>query len=483
MLFNSVSFLLFFPFVILFYFVLPKFAKNTFLLIASYIFYMCWNPIYGFLLFGCTFVTWIFALLIQYRKLYKTSLFIGLVVIFSALAYYKYTNFLIDQLNNILALFNSATSFEHFDIVLPVGISFFTFQAAGYLIDVYKKETTAEKNFFRYALFVSFFPQLVAGPIERSKHLLGQLSKTYSFDDKRVIHGLCIMLWGLFLKMAIADRCALIADHVFANYATLSGIQLVVGMLAFSLQIYCDFCGYSTIARGAAKVIGIDLIDNFRQPYFSQSIKEFWRRWHISLSYWLRDYLYIPLGGSRGSKLKTYRNLLITFLISGLWHGSNWNFIVWGAVHGLYIVIMDVLTPTYNSVLGKLKISKETLSYSIFTRIVTFILVAHAWIFFRTPDLTVAGKYIANMYKLNNLGIVFNGGLLSLGIDLRNLTILIVSAVVLFIFSLVREMKGNITSFLEKEPYAVKVLLVWVILSLVILSCNLSTKEFIYFQF
>jgi len=336
MLFNSVQFLIFFPVVVLGYFIIPERTKNLWLLFSSYFFYMCWNPSYGTLLLLATLTTYLGAILIEKRSNKKVILTTALMIIFGALFYFKYTNFSIQQINKILILLQTQLQIRQFDIVLPVGISFFTFQAAGYLIDVFRKETKAEYNFFKYALFVSFFPQLVAGPIERSKNLLNQLQYTYRFDEHRVAHGLLIMLWGLFLKMTIADRCALIADQVFNNYKSYDGIELVIGAIAFSFQIYCDFMGYSTIARGAAKVIGIDLIDNFKQPYFSTSIKEFWRRWHISLSYWLRDYLYIPLGGSRYGKFITYRNLLATFFVSGLWHGANWHFIAWGGTRIIY---------------------------------------------------------------------------------------------------------------------------------------------------
>ncbi|MBQ9219659.1 MBOAT family protein [Succinivibrio sp.] len=329
MLFNSLEFVIFFPCVITLYFAINERYKKIWLLLASYIFYMSWNPKFALLLAFATVITFFLGLYLDKKKRSKITMTVILIIVFSALVYFKYSNFLISQINHVINIFHFQL-ISHFDIVLPVGISFFTFQAAGYLIDIYKKETKAERNFIKYALFISFFPQLVAGPIERSKDLLNQFDNTKNYRPNRVFHGLLIMLWGFFLKIVIADRCALIADYTFANYEHLKGIQLIAGATAFSFQIYCDFMGYSTIARGAAKILGINLTENFRMPYFSSSIKEFWRRWHISLSYWLRDYLYIPLGGSRKGKLITYRNILLTFLISGLWHGAGWNYICWG---------------------------------------------------------------------------------------------------------------------------------------------------------
>lgn len=331
MLFNSLEFVLFFPIVVLLYFILPFRYKNYWLLFTSYVFYMSWNPIYGLLLFGCTFITWGAALLLEKcGKRRCVVLWMALLAVFGILFYYKYMDFLLINAGMLLAQFQINVVIPKFDIILPIGISFFTFQAAGYLIDVYRGEIYAERNFFRYALFIAFFPQLIAGPIERSKNLLKQLDKVYSFDYIRVRRGLLMMLWGFFLKLVIADRCALFVDTVFENLQDYSGISLILAASLFSVQIYCDFMGYSTIARGAACVIGYHLMENFRQPYFSLSMKEFWHRWHISLSTWFRDYLYISLGGSRVNVWQRYLNLMLTFLVSGLWHGANWNFVLWG---------------------------------------------------------------------------------------------------------------------------------------------------------
>ena len=268
------------------------------------------------------------------------------------------------------------------DVILPVGISFYIFQALGYLIDVYRGDIYAEKNFLQYALFVSFFPQLVAGPIERSKNLLKQLAETKTFNYENVRQGLLIMLWGYFLKMVIADRSAILVNAVYAKYLEYKGFQLITANILFAIQIYCDFMGYSTIAKGAAKVLGFDLMENFHEPYFACSIKDFWRRWHISLSTWFRDYLYIPLGGSRCSTWKKYRNIMITFVVSGLWHGASLTFVFWGFIHGAYQLLEDFIAPYVERIITKLKINTTVFSWKLLRILKTFILVDIAWIFF-----------------------------------------------------------------------------------------------------
>ena len=329
MLFNSLQFLIFFPLIVLIYFVVPDKIKRVWLLAASYFFYMCWNAKYIFLLLFSTLVTYISGLVIEKTKrsnledLYKIRckkiiMIISVILNIMILFYFKYFNFALNILTCLFRIIHIELNNPVFDIVLPVGISFYIFQALGYIIDVYRGEIYAEKNFFQYALFVSFFPQLVAGPIERSKSLLKQFARPTRFRYDAVREGLLLMMWGYFLKLVIADRCAVLVNRVYGDYTSYKGFQLIIANVLFAFQIYCDFMGYSVIAKGAAKVLGYELMENFSQPYFARTIKDFWRRWHISLSSWLRDYLYIPLGGSKGSKLQKYRNLLITFGISGL---------------------------------------------------------------------------------------------------------------------------------------------------------------------
>ena len=339
--FNSIQFLIFLPIVLIIYFILPTKVRHYWLLVSSYYFYMCWNAKYAVLIFASTLITYLSGLAlerikkckyeenkIQIRK--KIIVAISFMSNLSILFYFKYFNFLIESICKIFKIAHINLSISAFDILLPVGISFYTFQALSYTMDVYRDEIYAEKDFFRYALFVSFFPQLVAGPIERSKNLLTQLAELKKFDFDNAREGLLLMLWGFFLKIVIADRISIFVDTVYTEQNTYGGFYLLVATVLFAFQIYCDFYGYSSIAMGTAKMLGISLMENFNAPYLSGSVSEFWRKWHISLTSWFKDYLYIPLGGSRKGKLRKYLNKLIVFLVSGLWHGAQWSFVAWG---------------------------------------------------------------------------------------------------------------------------------------------------------
>ena len=307
-------------------------------MVASFYFYMSWNPKYIFLILTTIIITYFSGIgiskahkkgsIIEKKFFATVSIALKLMILF----FFKYFDFAIDSINRSLQMGDFKLLNPTFDVLLPVGISFYTFQALSYTMDVYRDENfKVERHFGRYALFVTFFPQLVAGPIERSKNLLSQFYEEHYFDYQRVKNGLLLMIWGLFQKIVIADRAAIVVNTVYNNLTAYTGFEVIVATMFFAVQVYCDFCGYSDIAIGASRVMGFNLMTNFRQPYFSQSIKEFWRRWHISLSTWFRDYVYIPLGGSRCSKIKKYRNLMITFLVSGLWHGANWTYVVGGA--------------------------------------------------------------------------------------------------------------------------------------------------------
>ena len=389
MLFNSLKFLIFFPLLLLFYFAFPKKLKNWWLLVCSYFFYMNWNIAYGLLLFACTVVSYFGAILIQQQNenpRRRKTLFAGtLILLFSSLIFYKYTNFLLQNVFRIARLFSEAET-PRFDLILPVGISFFTFQAAGYVIDVYRKDSAAEKNFFKFALFVSFFPQLVAGPIERSRNLLNQFDSPKKFDFNRAKDGLLLMIWGYFLKMVLADRAAIFVNNAYSNPYETNGMVLIFATVFFAFQIYGDFCGYSLIAKGSAKILGFNLMDNFDSPYCALNVQDFWRRWHISLSMWFRDYVYFPLGGSRCSKFRTCLNIVIVMLLSGLWHGAGWHFVAWGLLHGI-LQIFDRITANLQKKLPK-----------FFRMISTFFWIDIGWCFFRAPSLRAA------LYALKVMG-------------------------------------------------------------------------------
>lgn len=337
MLFNSIHFLIFFPVVVFLYFLVPPKGKLLWLLAASYYFYMSWNPKYILLIAAATVATYMGGRLIEKyharTTLKKYILMSSIAANLGMLFCFKYFGFAVDNVNRILSKAGICLMQAGHDIILPVGISFFTFQALSYTIDVYRGTVKAEKNILKYALFISFFPQLVAGPIERSGNLLNQIQgipdrKCWDYD--RITSGMIYMLWGVFIKLVIADRLAVMVDQVFAAYSSYGMFELFAGAAAFSFQIYGDFAGYSTIAFGAARILGFELTENFAAPYFSKSIKEFWHRWHITLSTWFRDYVYIPMGGSRRGRRRKYLNLMLTFLASGIWHGAGWTFFVWG---------------------------------------------------------------------------------------------------------------------------------------------------------
>ena len=499
MLFNSLHFLVFFPIVVLLYMIIPSRFKYLWLLGASYYFYMSWNPKYVILIALSTIVTWISGLLLDTQKDRRKSDFCrkmivaaSFIVNLSILGFFKYFDFFLQNLNKVLGHINVQMIDNPFDIILPVGISFYTFQALSYTVDVYRGDVKAEKNPLKYALFVSFFPQLVAGPIERSANLLGDIrdienKKIWDFD--RIKSGLIVMLYGIFLKIVVADRVSILVNQVYANYQVCDPIILMIGAVGFSIQIYCDFSSYSTIAIGAAKVMGFTLMENFETPYFARTIKDFWQRWHISLSTWFRDYLYIPLGGNRCSKIRKYFNVMVTFLVSGLWHGAGWNFIVWGGLHGAYQVVGESLMPIRKKMISVFKIKTESISYKFAQMTITFILVTIAWIFFRAESLDVATDYIRHMFVMEDFPYnFFNGGLYLLGLDRFEWKVLIVSVVMMLGVGLVRyNLKLKIDEFLEKQMVWFRWGVVFLLFFMTIIfgqyGPDYSQQSFIYFQF
>ena len=395
MLFNSLHFLVFFPLVVGLYYGLPPRRRGLLLLLASYYFYMSWRAAYALLLLATT--------LLDYYSGYRMSqlptqpqrrpwLYLSLVSNLGTLFIFKYFNFFRDGAVQLAgALHLPVGTGPALGLLLPVGVSFYTFQSVGYIIDVYQGRLEAERNFGRFALFVAFFPQLVAGPIERGGHMLPQFRRAHSFDYARIVSGLRLMAWGLFKKVVVADRLALLVNPIFNHPRQHpEGPLLVLATLAFTFQIYGDFSGYTDMARGAARVLGFDFNLNFRQPYQAASVPEFWRRWHISLSSWFRDYVYIPLGGSRVGPARAYFNLLAVFLISGLWHGANFTFIVWGGLHGLYLVLSTWARPGREWLARRLGLFAHPGLRRGLGVLLTFVLVAYAWIFFRANTLSDA---------------------------------------------------------------------------------------------
>lgn len=493
MLFNSLQFAVFFPAAVLLYFIVPKKLRCAWLLAASYVFYMSANPKYAVLLLFMTVVTYTGALLLEktQKKYRKPVLFLTFAAALAVLALFKYLDFLLGNLNTLLGALNAGFVAQPFSLALPVGISFYTFQALGYLADVYRADTKAERNFLRYGLFVSFFPVILSGPIERSGNLLRQIrelpeKKLWNFE--RVTGGLTLMLFGLFQKMVIADRIAILANQVFDNYRMYEMFGLTVGAVAYTIQIYCDFASYSMMALGAAKVLDFRIMENFDTPYFSRSMREFWRRWHISLSSWFRDYVYIPLGGSRCGKLRRYFNLMVTFLVSGLWHGASWSFVVWGGIHGLYQIVGYELKGVKEKIHQRLHTKTEALSYRLGQVLVTFGLTAFAWIFFRAPGIGDALSYIRRMVTKPDLWSFFNGELYNLGLDRTEMNILFVSLAVLFLTELVRYFRKQLPdAFLAEQNlwfrWAVLLGLIASVAVFGVYGPGYQASQFIYFQF
>lgn len=492
MLFNSIDFLIFFPIVTVIYFIVPKKIKHIWLLAASYYFYMCWNAKYALLILTSTAVTFLSGILMEKlgkdavrgrKAVVAGSFIINLGILF----FFKYFNFAVGILSAVFAKAHIMLNIPQFDVLLPVGISFYSFQALSYTMDVYRGDIYAEKDFFRYALFVSFFPQLVAGPIERSKNLFRQLAepKKFSFEDAR--EGFLLMLWGLFLKIVVADRVSVFVDTVYNDPVKYGGYYLITATVLFAVQIYCDFAGYSIMAMGSAKILRIDLTDNFNAPYISASVSEFWRKWHISLTAWFKDYLYIPLGGNRKGTLRKYINKMIVFLSSGLWHGASISFIVWGGLNGLYQIIGEALMPLRDRLVSILHLNRSSIGHKLLKMAVTFVLVDFSWIFFRADGFMNSLKIIKSMLTVHNPWILFDNSLYTCGLDQKNFELMLISVAVLLFADICKSRGIKIREVIISQDYWVRWLVISVsiaaVLTFGIWGPNYSSANFIYFQF
>lgn len=494
MLFNSLSFLVFFPTVLAVYFIIPRKIRYIWLLVTSYYFYMCWNEKYALLIALSTFITYLSGILISktssvfWRKMWVALSFISNI---SILVFFKYFYFITDNLNILLGRFGMSAIGGDINIILPVGISFYTFQALSYTMDVYRRDMEPEKNILKYALFVSFFPQLVAGPIERSKNLVSQINKCHEFklwNYQRIVDGLGLMLWGYFLKMVVADRLAIFVDNAYDNFMYYGACELIVATIFFAFQIYCDFASYSTIAVGAAKIMGFELMENFNTPYLARSISEFWRRWHISLSTWFRDYLYFPMGGSRCFRPRAYFNLMVTFLVSGLWHGADWRYIIWGAIHGVYQVIGRATAGIKKKFYEKFNVRTDNFSFGLMKTVVTFILVDFAWIFFRADTFKSALLIIERMFTRFNPWIFFDESIYNLGLSRREFGIAVFSIVVLFAHDFIKYfINEDVLAWFKEQGHIFRGLLyiagVVMIMVFGIYGPNFNPPQFVYFQF
>ena len=436
------------------------------LLFASYYFYMNWEPAYALLLFASTIVTFFAALGIEHfeeKQRKKFCLVSCIVLNLSILFLFKYYNFLTSNIETFLQTSGWGIDIPKFGLLLPVGISFYTFQALGYSIDVYRGTTKVEHNFFTYALFVSFFPQLVAGPIERSNNLLPQFKEQHRLDYDMTMSGIRMMVWGYFMKLVLADRCGLYVDSIFNNVDKHNGGSYVIASLLFPFQIYGDFAGYSLIAIGVARILGFKLMENFHRPYFACTVGEFWHRWHISLSTWFKDYVYIPLGGNRVGHLQNYYNMLVTFVVSGIWHGANWTFFCWGTLHGILLCLEKAVG-----------INKQIYSgwKKCFHWAVTFIFVTLAWILFRANNLYDARMIITGIFKNPGIPMVETANFIAIGLAMA----------VLLTKEFSDEYHWSIR-VAESRHWIIRHVYLILMISYIILFGVLGGDQFIYFQF
>ena len=492
MLFNTFEFFVFFPIVTLLYYILPFKSRWLWLLMASCYFYMAFVPIYIAILGGTIVIDYFAGIYIEKHigAKRKWLLIISLISNITVLFVFKYYNFFIDNINGLFNLNSADSSLPYLSILLPIGLSFHTFQAMSYTIEVYRGTQKAEKHFGIYALYVMFYPQLVAGPIERPQNILHQFHEHKKFNYQNLSSGLKLMAWGLFKKVVIADRLASLVNEVYSNPTNYTSLPLIITTFFFTIQIYCDFSGYSDIAIGAAKTMGFDLMKNFNRPYAAQTISDFWNRWHISLSSWFKDYLYIPLGGNRVKIPRLYFNLMIVFIISGFWHGANWTFIIWGTIHGFYLIVALLTKEFREKISIKLGFNKWPRVLNLANIFITFILVSFAWIFFRATTIHDA-LYIAknaimglphdllSVLKNDNLQRL---NLLYLGNDMISFTLLIVPILILQVIQFLQHKlkRGNI---LASQPVLIRMTGYSVLILSIILFGKFGSLNFIYFQF
>lgn len=463
------------------------------LLLASYYFYMCWKPEYIILIIISTLIDYFAGLKMgqqETRQARKKYLWLSLGSNLGILGLFKYFNFFSDSLRTTLNTFNIFYDSPVFDMLLPVGISFYTFQTLSYTIEVYRGKQKPERHLGIFALYVSFFPQLVAGPIERSTRLLPQFFREHQFEYQQVSDGLKQVMWGFFKKVVIADRVAVAVNHVYGQPTEYSGFILVAATVLFSFQIYCDFSGYSDIAIGSAKILGYDLMKNFDSPYFSRSISEFWKRWHISLSTWFRDYVYIPLGGNRATKHRWYFNLFVTFVISGLWHGANWTFVIWGALNGFYLVFAIWTAGVRGKIAGIVGLDRVAWLNNGWKIAVTYSLTIVAWVFFRANSVGDAffileqffvgwGNTVAALQNPQQLVLLLS----QLGLQRSEFIIAVVAIVVLLVVEILQQRMPLLQKF-NRQPIAVRWFAYYVLLFAVLFGGAFhSSQDFIYFQF
>lgn len=497
MLFYSYQFFIFLPAVLLLYFVIPRKCRAVWLLIASYVFYACFSVKALLILLAVTGISYFAGIRLEQlqekgaeKKKKRFIFWSGAGTALVILLLFKYTGFFLESLNMVTGRLGAAPLFLPFSLILPAGISYFTFQMISYLADIYMGKIQAEHNFFYYALYISFFPKIIAGPIERTD-FLNQIRTCASFslwDSRRITEGICRMAWGYFEKLVIADRLALLTGTVFGDYQSFGSTELFAAAVAFYIQLYADFAGCIDMAAGMAKIMGFGLTENFCAPFFAKTIREYWARWHISLSSWLRDYVYIPLGGNRKGKWIQYRNLLLTFLVSGIWHGAAWNFIFWGLLHGIYEIAGHITKPVAEKLCRRFRVRTASFGYRLLQTAKCWLLVCFAYVFFKAGSIRIGFGYLWNMFTRWNPWVLFDGSLYTLGITEKYVHVLIVAIVILLLVDWLKY-KRDITldCWLSTQCIWVRyITLLGCILAVVLFGAYgpaYSAENFIYFQF
>lgn len=465
MIFNSIQFYIFLIITFILYYIVKDKYRFIILLIASYYFYCSSNFKNVIILLLVTIISYISGLIVDKSnniKKKKITIAITTILLISLLLYFKYSYFILQNINIVLS-----KNFSIENIAVPLGISFFTLQAISYPIDIYRKDVKVEKNILKYSLFISFFPQILSGPIGKSKEMLPQFSQKHSFNKKDIFNGIMIVIYGLFKKVVVADLMAIGINNVYGNLSKFSGIPLLIVVIMYSFQIYFDFSSYSNIAYGCGKIFGYELNKNFNLPYFASSIKDFWSRWHMSLSTWFRDYLYFPLGGNRCKKYKCYLNILIVFLVSGLWHGAAWTYIIWGMIHAIY----QILERMFN-----LKFKNKILNI-----IKTFILITFAWIFFRANTIKDAFCVITNIFNISFIGI--KEQILSIGLDKYDLLVLFISVISILVIEILQYKKQIYNKFKDLQPISKLIICIILIFATIIFGSygpGFDNSQFIY---
>lgn len=485
MAFNSLSYLIFLPVCVLLYWVMPARLRAAFLLLASYFLCLCWDVASGVTLFVVTLVAWRAALCIARGGHKKAALTVSLVLILGALGFFKYAQFALGSVCALARRLGASVSTPELALFLPVGISFYAFKSAGYLIDVYRGRTKAEPNAVTAALFIGFFPALVSGPIDRAEGLMTQLRALHRPNYEQLMQGVLLFLWGLFLKLVLADNLAVLVNHAYADVYAHTGFQLAAAALCYSVQIYCDFAAYTDMARGSALMLGISLMKNFDAPYFAPTVQNFWRRWHISLSTWFRDYLYFPLGGSRCSRARHIFNVMVVFVVSGLWHGAAWTFVLWGLLHGVYQAVEILWRPVGKRLRAALRLPERCPWLQALQIAATFLLVTWAWILFRADTLRDALYVMGAVFQAPLAFSAGYFGLSDLGLGRRSLAMLAVSVCVLLAVEL-RGQKCDLTERLAKRPaprFAVCFLLIAAVLLFGAYGPGFDPQSFVYFKF